>query len=93
MSAKSANAGFQASPTRKRALLDHLDNRLFQSLDSFSHVLYFVQTAQQSGFPRRMCVVDLLDPQAYPCNNSTAITRDRRFATKHKVRRGWSSVR
>ena len=57
MSAKSANAGFQASPTRKRALLDHLDNRLFQSLDSFSHVLYFVRTALQSGFPRRMCVV------------------------------------
>jgi hypothetical protein len=45
-----------------RSQLNYFHNRLFQSPHSLVHVLNFVQTIEQRGFPCRMRVVDLLEP-------------------------------
>jgi len=42
--------------------IDFAGNRLFQPLDSFSHMVHFVQTIQKCGFLRRLRVMNLLDP-------------------------------
>ena len=75
-----------------RCHLHHFKDRLFQPLDSFSHMVHFVQAIQKGGFLCRLRVMNLLDPlqkrsvQAFAPSGARRPVRRRNLVSRCRAR-------